>query len=209
MRATEPGRVIGKALTGLSGTDKGTIVVFIQNTYFDGVDEVEYADSQSLTGLAINPGALDRFSFMVKKSLAKIDPNYVSSGSALDTLGASLSSFTTNLTEIAFQVQILSGALATMSESLARYESERIAIGTSTENTDTIIPIIPESISGEDQLALNMLLATAENLIIQAKTIFEETVAFTQSVIFEKAVVFKSLVTFEDRVIFSDRDMGG
>lgn len=35
MKATEPGRVIGKALTGLSGTDQGTVVVFIQNTYFD------------------------------------------------------------------------------------------------------------------------------------------------------------------------------
>lgn len=146
---------------------------------------------------------------MVKKSLAKIDPNSVSSGSVLDTLGVSLSSFTTNLTEIALQVQTLSGALASMSESLARYEAERIAIGTSTENTDTIIPIIPESISGEDQLALNMLLATTENLIIQAKTIFEEMVTFTQVVIFEKAVTFKSVVTFEDRVIFSDRDMGG
>jgi hypothetical protein len=35
MKATEAGRVIGKALTGLSGVEHGTIVVFIQNTYFD------------------------------------------------------------------------------------------------------------------------------------------------------------------------------
>ncbi len=54
-----------------------------------------------------------------------------------------------------------------------------------------------------------MILGTAENLIIQGKTIFLETVSFAQAVIFEKAVIFRSLVTFEDRVIFGDRDMGG
>jgi hypothetical protein len=64
-------------------------------------------------------------------------------------------------------------------------------------------------ISPEDQTALDMILGTAESLIIQGKTIFLEVVTFTQTVIFEKAVIFRSLVTFEDRVIFSDRDMGG
>lgn len=72
MKATEPGRVIGKALTGYSGDGQGTVVVFIGNTYFDGIDDLEYADSQVLTGGTINPVALDRFSFMVKKSLGKI-----------------------------------------------------------------------------------------------------------------------------------------
>lgn len=35
MKAVEAGRVIGKALTGLSGEEQGTVIVFIQNTYFD------------------------------------------------------------------------------------------------------------------------------------------------------------------------------
>ena len=47
MKATEAGRIIGKALTGLSGVDHGTVVVFIQNTYSDGLDEAEYAQSLS------------------------------------------------------------------------------------------------------------------------------------------------------------------
>ncbi len=45
MKATDAGRVIGKALTGLSGESEGTVAVFIQNTYFDGVDEAEYANT--------------------------------------------------------------------------------------------------------------------------------------------------------------------
>lgn len=50
MKATQPGRVIGKALTGLSGVEQGTIVIFIQNTYFDGIDESEYAAALGQTG---------------------------------------------------------------------------------------------------------------------------------------------------------------
>jgi hypothetical protein len=68
---------------------------------------------------------------------------------------------------------------------------------------------LPSVISAEDQSALDMLLGTAESLIIEGKTLFLEAVTFTQMVIFEKAVIFKSLVTFEGRVIFGDSDMGG
>ena len=80
MKATEPGRVIGKALTGLSGESEGRVAVFIQNTYFDGVDEVEYANTLGASAsLGFSSSyALDRFSFMVKKSLTKIDPNFAS-----------------------------------------------------------------------------------------------------------------------------------
>ncbi len=39
MRATRAGHVIGKALTGFSGESEGTVMVFIQNTYFDGVHD--------------------------------------------------------------------------------------------------------------------------------------------------------------------------
>lgn len=50
MKATDAGRVIGKALTGITGVDSGTIVVFIQNTYYDGIDEGEYQNALSSTG---------------------------------------------------------------------------------------------------------------------------------------------------------------
>lgn len=55
------------------------MIVFVQNTYYDGVNESEYNASLIMSGtLNINPSALDRFSFMVKKSLSKIDPTYLS-----------------------------------------------------------------------------------------------------------------------------------
>ena len=44
MKATEPGRVIGKALTTYVGEEIGTVMVFIENSYFDGVNEAEYND---------------------------------------------------------------------------------------------------------------------------------------------------------------------
>ena len=89
MKATEPGHVIGKALTGLSGTERGTIIVFVENTFYDGVSVSDY------TGASIDPLSpssslnfpLDRFSFMVKRSLAKIDPKLIS-GSGFDMNGA-------------------------------------------------------------------------------------------------------------------------
>ncbi len=70
MRATEAGRVIGKALTGLSDESEGTVIVFIENTYYDGIDESSYQDALiSSSGSQV----LDRFSYMVQRSLAKID----------------------------------------------------------------------------------------------------------------------------------------
>ncbi len=53
MRATRAGHVIGKALTGFAGGSEGTVMVFIQNTYFDGV----YDDVTVGTGSATNTGA--------------------------------------------------------------------------------------------------------------------------------------------------------
>lgn len=110
MKATEAGRVIGKALTGLSGVETGLVGVFIQNTYYDGVDETEYnsfvSNSQSgaLLGNLVSP--LDRFSFMVNKSLAKIDPTFGS--------GASLSGFSLAVTTLANRFDTLSGTLNTV-----------------------------------------------------------------------------------------------
>ncbi len=89
MKATEPGHVIGKALTGLSGIERGTVIVFVQNTFYDGVSTSDYTgssiDIQGVGAPRIFP--LDRFSYMVRRSLAKIDPKLVS-GSGFDMNGA-------------------------------------------------------------------------------------------------------------------------
>lgn len=82
MKATSPGHVIGKALTAYSGEGQGKITVFIQNTYYDGINDGEYTSflashSGSIGGS--NSFPLDRFSFMVRKSLSKIDPNILTS----------------------------------------------------------------------------------------------------------------------------------
>lgn len=163
--------------------------------------------------MSINPLILDRFSFMVKKSLTKIDPNYLSGSSltgSIDVFGDSVNVLTENMNQLSSQIQVLSGALALSDAKIHEIQDTVIAIGTSSGNTNTIAPVTPEPIlSNEDNLALGMILGTAENLVIQGKTLFQEMVTFTQTVIFEKAVIFKSLVTFEDRVIFGDRDMGG
>lgn len=62
-------------------------MVFIENTYSDGIDASEYDNALGNSGsLSFNtPYALDRFSFMVKKSLSKIDPKFGSGG--LDNFG--------------------------------------------------------------------------------------------------------------------------
>ncbi len=47
-------------------------MVFIENTYYDGIDESEYQaslTSSTATGVLTTTNSLDRFSFMVQKSL--------------------------------------------------------------------------------------------------------------------------------------------
>lgn len=151
---------------------------------------------------------------MVKKSLLKIDPSYGSGASAsasgaLDTFTLTVNTLANSMADLSSQISLLSGALSDSRARIAVLEQSQIATGSNSGNTNTIVPVTSPLLSSEDQSALDMILGAAENLIIQGKTIFLETVSFTQSVIFEKAVTFRSLVTFEDRVIFGDRDMGG
>lgn len=91
IKATEPGHTIGKALTTYAGEWVGTVMVFIENTYYDGVDDSEYneylSDSWNSTqsggnALSIPSGSLDRFSFMVKKSLGKIGSGNLNFGNS-------------------------------------------------------------------------------------------------------------------------------
>jgi hypothetical protein len=91
MKATEAGQVIGKALTGLSGTDiEGSIVVFIQNTYFDGfyIDEHKIGEVGSETAYSsttqtaykttLPDGSLaDRFTHMIRLTIEKLTDVFI------------------------------------------------------------------------------------------------------------------------------------
>ena len=109
MKATSAGHVVGKALTGYSGEGQGTVIVFIQNTYYDGIDEREYsAFTESYSGTTIdNTDPLDRFTFMVKKSLSKLDATSTATGNTTSSL--------TDLTFITDLISTFSGELQTIS----------------------------------------------------------------------------------------------
>lgn len=103
---------------------------------------------------------------MVKKSLAKISSTTssgsTSSGNSLDSFGNAVNALATSISDVSSQIATLSGTLALASARLSAVEAVGVTIGTSTGNTDTIVPVVPEILSSEDHLALDMLLATAE-----------------------------------------------
>jgi trimeric autotransporter adhesin len=207
MRATEPGRVIGKALTGLSGVEQGTVVVFIENSYFDGVDEAEYEASLTSSGGEMSTTALDRFSYMVKRSLAKIDPNLIYSGSTVTTSlsGTTINvtaNDTTDLTPLELEIATLSGQIAEMQSKIATYESLQSPMQYVSSSTGS-------TLSEEDITALSLIRGTIEWLFIDGRAVFAEMVTFTRDVVFESIVIFRDTVFFEARVVFSDPDMAG
>lgn len=143
MKATSPGRVVGKALTGLSGVEQGTVIVFIQNTYYDGVDDTEYAAyTQSNSGLLINnTDPLDRFTFMVQKSLSKLSPSFAS-GISFTASGLSLDSFGSVVNTLANSLTSLSGSMSTLSTDMAslRTEVENLKTQQSLVQSTPVVP---------------------------------------------------------------------
>jgi len=95
MKSTEPGMVIGKALTSFNSDTEGTVLVFIQNTYFDGVYDEDSTldqiiDGVSAIGQTLSPsdsndnrtvfadGSIaDRFTHMVRRALEKLSNWYM------------------------------------------------------------------------------------------------------------------------------------
>ena len=201
MKATEAGRVIGKALTGLSGTDEWIVAVFIQNTYFDGINEAEYSSfvssiqSGSILGDILSP--LDRFSFMVNKSLGKIDPNFSSWG--LAGFGAAMNAIEASVNTLSGNLNTVSGQIMGLSNDINDIRSQMNTFN----NTGTAVPIVNNQISSEDQSLLDAIIGALDSLIVQVKTTFSEMVTFV------KSVVFQSTVTFEERITFKDTDMAG
>ncbi|NRH21421.1 hypothetical protein HOO68_05230, partial [Candidatus Gracilibacteria bacterium] len=201
MKATEAGRVIGKALTSLTGVDEGLVAVFIQNTYFDGVDEVEYnsflSNTQSGNILSGLTSPLDRFSFMVNKSLTKIDPSFGSGGTT--SFSAVFTSLSKNLESLSGSVNSIFEQFTSLSGTVNTLQSRIDAMSGTTQ----IIQNTNSPVSTEDQSLLDAIIGAIDSLIVQVKTTFNEIV------IFVKSVTFQSTVTFEDRVTFQDKDMAG
>jgi hypothetical protein len=72
------------------------------------------------------------------------------------------------MSELSSQIAFLSGTLDASNAQIQALQASQVAIGSSSGNTDTIAPVIPATVvSLEDQTALDMLLGTAESLIIQ------------------------------------------
>lgn len=129
MKANEPGRVIGKALTTYTGEWIGTVMVFIENTYYDGINDWEYSDyisswNSTLSGgnsLSIPSGTLDRFSFMVQRSLGKIGSGNLNFGTSwIDAfdLSGMLSDIQGNIDTHSMQLWNLENSLSGISLSL-------------------------------------------------------------------------------------------
>jgi hypothetical protein len=74
MKATDPGQVIGQALTSfVSSTTNatGTVVVFIKNTYYDGIDLIQ--STTTATSTVLESGSIaDRFTHFVRSSIEKL-----------------------------------------------------------------------------------------------------------------------------------------
>jgi hypothetical protein len=138
---------------------------------------------------------------MVKKSLEKIDPSLVYTGSAPANITINNTTDTTDLTPLESQISTLSGQITSLElqvQNLASLQSPMQYVA-STGST----------LSDEDITALSFIRWAAEGLFIEMKAVFTDMVTFTREVVFESIVTFKDRVFFEARVAFSDPDMAG
>ena len=136
---------------------------------------------------------------MVKKSLMKIDPNLIYSGSNIDLVdsGTVINVTTTNstdLTPIQNSLDSLSGTVSGLDAKLNALQetSSNYQINSGT------------NMSEEDTSVLSAIRGALDSIMVEMRT-----VTFTRSVIFESLVTFKDKVIFEARVTFSDPDMAG
>ena len=170
-------------------------MVFIQNTYFDGIIASDYTgtsvntQSQSVSGKF----PLDRFSFMVKRSLAKIDPKLVS-GSGFDMNGA-LESFSEKVLGFSGSLAGITSDIFSLKSSLDIL-SARITVLETLQSTHTDTPVLT-GLSPADRAILNSI--DYVNGVLIPKV----------AVLFQKVVTFANDVVFQSRVIFSDPDMAG
>jgi len=88
MKATDPGYVIGKALTALpESTEQGEVIVFIQNSYFDGQYDIieegvvlsgnENLESSDSRTILENGSIADRLTHLVRRALEKLSMIFI------------------------------------------------------------------------------------------------------------------------------------
>ena len=170
-------------------------MVFIQNTYFDGITASDYTgtsmntQSQSISGNF----PLDRFSFMVKRSLAKIDPKLVS-GSGFDMNGA-LESFSEKVLGFSGSLAGITSDIFSLKSSLDIL-SARITVLETLQSTHTDTPVLTG-------------LSPADRAILDSIDYVNGVLIPKVAVLFQKVVTFANDVVFQSRVIFSDPDMAG
>ncbi len=193
------------------------MIVFIQNTYYDGVDDAEYtAYAQNYSGVTIdNTDPLDRFTFMVQKSLSKLSPSFASGmsftasglsidgfGSAVNTIASALLSVSGSVNSLASDVEKLQSEIATLLSQQSVSQNTAPVTQETTQVTTTVVTQ-PPVLTDTEKAIIAAFDRTADALFIKAETTFESFVSFTRS------VVFRANVTFAGRVIFEDEDMAG
>jgi hypothetical protein len=189
----DPNAVIYSLVNSVKEIDKKTSYV-----YLDSKEELEYQ-----TSVSEDINALDRFSYMVKKSLAKIDPSLVYSGMTVSGSTIQVTATdTTDLTPLELQIATFSGQIAEMQTKIVAYESLQSSMQYLANSTGS-------TLWEEDVTALSLIRGTIEWVFIDARAVFAEMVTFTREVVFESIVTFRDTVFFEARVVFSDPDMAG
>jgi hypothetical protein len=162
-----------------------------QYAYFDDTKEVEYEQATSS-----GENAFDRFTYMVKKSLEKIDPNLVYTDSGSETPPPQV-----DITPLQTEMQTLSRKIADAQAQITSLES--------IQSSMTLVAMTGSTLPDEDITALSYIRGSTEALFIEFRTVFTDLVTFTREVVFESIVTFKDRVFFEARVAFSDPDMAG
>jgi hypothetical protein len=88
MKATDPGQVIGKALTSLpDDIEQGEVIVFIQNSYFDGQYDIieegvvipgnENLESNDSRTILENGSIADRLTHLVRRALERLSSIFI------------------------------------------------------------------------------------------------------------------------------------
>lgn len=187
--------------------------MFVQNTYYDGVDSPEYSAYLASQSGSMNILGLDRFTFMVQKSLSKLSPSFAS-GVSFTASGLSLDGFGSAVNTIASALLSVSGSVNSLASDVEKLQSEIATLLSQQSVSQNTAPVTQETtqvtttmqapvLTDTEKAIIAAFDRTADALLVKAETTFESFVSFSRS------VVFRASVTFAGRVIFEDEDMAG
>lgn len=136
MKATEPGQVVGKALTGLpEDVEEGEIIVFIQNSYFDGLytsmnSTADYGQeliSNDSRTVLENGSIADRLTHLVRRALERLSSVFIDFKAWIRELKAE---------KIETQELCVGNVCVTEQQFLELFESNNIDYSTNEETDD-------------------------------------------------------------------------